>query len=105
MIKMIATDLDGTLLYPKKKILLINKLNKKFLSQYTKDGYHLVLVSGRNISIAKRMERKFQSRVDMIGCNGAIIYLNDKIFSEKPLDKDKITKLYEDNLLNINTIW
>ena len=33
MIKLIATDLDGTLFYPKKRITVLSKENRKFLKR------------------------------------------------------------------------
>lgn len=38
MIKVIATDLDGTLFYPKRKLHLISKKNKQFLQNALESG-------------------------------------------------------------------
>lgn len=100
MIKLIATDLDGTLFYPKKKIRLLTRHNKKFLRGYVKAGNKLVLVSGRNYPIANRIIHKVKANIDMIACNGAVIYQNGVVEKETPLDINLVKKLYEDNLNN-----
>ena len=100
MIKLIATDLDGTLFYPKKKIRLLTRHNKKFLTGYVKSGNKLCLVSGRNYPIANRIIHKIHANIDMIACNGAVIYQNGVVTKETPLDINLVKKLYEDNLNN-----
>ena len=46
--KLIATDLDGTLFYPKKRIKMISKKNLRFLRDRIDKENHIVIVSGRN---------------------------------------------------------
>lgn len=102
MIKLIATDLDGTLFFPKKKILLLTRINKKFLKEYVKNGNKLVLVSGRNHEIAKRISKKLKKDIDMVACNGSIVYKGNEIIDKHPMNKADIIALYEANLLNEN---
>ena len=47
MIKVLATDLDGTLFYPKRKISLISGKNKKFLRKFVKEGKKVILVTAK----------------------------------------------------------
>ncbi|MBO4668080.1 MAG: HAD family phosphatase [Bacilli bacterium] len=100
MIKLIATDLDGTLFYPKKKIRLLTRHNKKFLKGYVQSGNKLVLVSGRNYPIANRIIHKVKANIDMIACNGAVIYQNGVVTKEIPLDTELVKKLYDENINN-----
>lgn len=104
MIKLIATDLDGTLLYPKKKIKLVIKKNIQFLQDYINDGNRVVVVSGRNFPIAKRLMKKLKARIDMIACNGSVIFQDGKIASEFPLKYDEVIKIYQDNINNKDII-
>lgn len=102
MIKLIATDLDGTLFFPKKKILLLTRINKKFLKDFVKKGNKLVLVSGRNHEIARRISNKLKQDIDMVACNGSIVYKGKEIIDKQPLNKEDVIALYEANLLNEN---
>ena len=43
----IATDLDGTLFYPKRPLHIIAKRNRVFLNRFTNDGGLLVLSTSR----------------------------------------------------------
>lgn len=104
MIKLIATDLDGTLLYPKKKLKLIIKKNIEFLQDYINDGNRVVVVSGRNFPIAKRLMKKLKTRIDMIACNGSAIFEDGKIVSEYPISYENIIKIYQENINNKDII-
>lgn len=97
MIKAIATDLDGTLFYPKRKIRLLKSQNKKFLKKLIEENIEVVLVTGRNRIILTKMERKLKSKINlsMIGCSGSFTVHKDEIINERPLNKDKIKKLLE----------
>lgn len=97
MIKLLATDLDGTLFYPKRKIRVISTKNKKFLTEFAKKGGKVVLVSGRNYHIVPKISKIIDSTVDMIACNGSLIIKDKKVFSETPVDKEMAKQLYEDN--------
>ena len=52
MIKLLATDLDGTLFYPKRKFTLMTRKNAKFLKDFYNAGGKVMLVTGRNYNIA-----------------------------------------------------
>ncbi len=97
MIKTIATDLDGTLFYPKKRFRLLSSKNKKFLKKFLQDKTNdLVLVSGRNFFIAKKVEKKLKTEnISMIACNGAALYCNGKIIYENPIPKTEVKYLFE----------
>ena len=102
MIKLIATDLDGTLFYPKKKIRLLVNKNKKFIQKFIEDGNRVVLVSGRNYHIARRIVRKLKHNVDMIACNGSVFYKDKIIIEDYPMSHKDVKDMYFDNLENRN---
>ena len=104
MIKLIATDLDGTLFYPKKKIKLLIKKNIKFLKNYIESGNRVILVSGRNFHIVERIKRKLKNNVDMLACNGSALYKDGEVIEDSPMSHDDVKRLYEDNLENKNII-
>ena len=98
MIKAIATDLDGTLFYPKRKISLLKSKNRKFLKTLDENNIEIVVVTGRNRSIAEKIERRIQSKrkLSMIGCSGSLIIHDGEVIREKPIDKQKILKLIDE---------
>lgn len=104
MIKLIATDLDGTLFYPKKKIKLLIKKNIKFLKNYIESGNRVILVSGRNFHIVERIKRKLKNNVDMLACNGSALYKDGEVIEDSPMSHDDVKRLYDDNLENKNII-
>ena len=100
MIKLIATDLDGTLLYPKRKIRVLTNKNRNFLRDFVKNGNRLIIVSGRNIDISSDISKKIGSQVDMIACNGSLTLKDGKVINESPMNVDDIKQLYEENKNN-----
>lgn len=100
MIKLIATDLDGTLFYPKRRIKLLIKKNIEFLQDYINQGNKVVLVSGRNFQIAHRIIKKLKAQIDMIACNGSLLFQNGKIVIDNPMNHNDVKNMYEENLNN-----
>ncbi len=94
MLKVIASDLDGTLFYPKRKARLLTRSNKDFLRRAIKNGKKLVLVSGRNYPILLKIAKKIDHIPTMIGCNGAFVSVDNKIVYENCMSHDKVRKLY-----------
>lgn len=93
MAKILVTDLDGTLLYPKKRLGLISKENLSFLRKWVDAGNKLVLASGRNYKDAEKFQKKIQRDFTFIGCNSAVIYENGKIVYENLLNGEEILNL------------
>lgn len=100
MIKLIATDLDGTLFYPKKRIRLLIKKNINFLQEYVNSGNKVVLVTGRNFHIIHRIMKRVKTKLDMIACNGSVVYKDNQIIVENPIDHEDVKRIYEDNFNN-----
>lgn len=98
MIKAIATDLDGTLFYPKRRFRLISTANRQFIRNASASGKEIILVTGRNIFVPRKVNKKFalSNDVSVVACNGArIIHKNEVVF-EKPIESSKAIKLYND---------
>lgn len=102
MIQTIATDLDGTLFYPKSRFRLINSKNKRFLVKYLNNPKNnLVIVSGRNLTMARKIKKRLENKdVSMVACNGACIYHKGTVIEENVLSKDDIRFLYNYALKN-----
>lgn len=97
-LKVIVTDLDGTLLTKKKWISKTNLIN---LSQFIKDGGTVCFVTGRSLESAKNIANKFKNKTGysikyIAAFNGAIIYdnINYKIIEETNIDSSKISYLF-----------
>lgn len=85
-IKLIATDLDCTLLNDKHEI---SEYNKKAIKEALKKGLHIILSTGRPTSAASKYMDVLGLDTEMISFNGAMI-TNKKgdILYEKNLDCD-----------------
>ena len=55
MIKALATDLDGTLFYPKRKLRLMRSKNVRFLKKLISQGKKVILVTGRNRLVSSKV--------------------------------------------------
>ncbi|MGP1413610.1 MAG: HAD-IIB family hydrolase [Bacillales bacterium] len=101
MIKYIATDLDGTLFYPKDRKNMITKENLFFIQSFIDDGGKLILVSGRSLSFGKKVCKKINRECGIIGYNGSIIYDDNKYYNNIYIEKDEISKILSDIEKNI----
>ncbi|MCQ2772319.1 MAG: Cof-type HAD-IIB family hydrolase [Bacilli bacterium] len=88
MKKVIFTDLDGTLFYPKAKRKMVPGKNKNFIERFVSDGGKLVLVTGRGHMFAEKVCDYIDHQVDYICCNGASIYTNGIPIKEEAFDPE-----------------
>lgn len=94
---LLATDLDGTLLYPKRKIAVLEKSNTAFLKDFLKEGNEVILCSGRNPKMQMILSRKFKTTFPLLGCNGSYLSLDGKLIINKtPIPTQLGTDLYLD---------
>ncbi len=94
--KVIATDLDGTLFYPKKRKNLIPKKSKLFLRRYIDDGGKLLIVSGRGQYFADKVRKSLDRPVDVVGCNGSFVVSNGKLIKETFFERESLKKMLEE---------
>jgi len=92
MVRVIATDLDGTLLKPIKKLSLVEKENKKFVKEFYGD---VVLVSGRNAKFCAKVCNCLNIQHNFIALNGAIIVKNGKIIYKQSIKKTNLISLID----------
>lgn len=97
MIKVLATDLDGTLYYPKRKKTGFTKKNKKFLQEFLKNGNRVILVSGRNYHTCKKLSDILGYKLDMVGCNGSVVMKDNEFVFDDPMDLEEIKEFLKDN--------
>ncbi|MEG1222214.1 MAG: HAD family hydrolase [Bacilli bacterium] len=95
MPKILATDLDGTLFFPKRRLIMIPRKNLEFLREFYDAGNKIVVVSGRNVNFAKKVEKKIGRPITFIGCNFAYVYEEGIIKCEKTFDGQKLLVFLE----------
>ncbi len=110
MAKVICTDLDGTLFFPKRRFTMINSKNRKFLTRFVNDGGRLVIVSSRSPYFVPRVSKNLGFKVDGVGCNGAFVMVNGEIVKENRFEPNRfrdfiseIRKMFDPGLLLITT--
>ena len=58
MIRAIATDLDGTLFYPKRRFRLISTANRQFIKNASAEGKEIILVMVLELFIVEKKYTK-----------------------------------------------
>ena len=104
MYKLVAIDLDGTML---NSYGVVSEETKNTIKEIEKQGVEVIIASGRPIDSIKEIAREIESKNYFIAGNGAIIYdiKKDKIIYEKTLSKEKvleIIKICEENSISYN---
>lgn len=85
MIKLVVSDLDGTLLDDLKNV---SEKNKLAISKLEENNIKFCIATGRLDASARFIERKLESEYDIISCNGALIKesKSNKTLYRKPID-------------------
>lgn len=104
MYKLVAIDLDGTLLNSYGEI---SQRNKEAIQKSIQKGAEIVIASGRPISSAKSYANETGANNYIVCGNGSILYdmKNEKIIYDKFIDRQKaleIIKICEDNSIFFN---
>ena len=104
MYKMIAVDLDGTMLNSYGEV---TENTKRVIKQTIGKGTDVIIASGRSIDSIKGIAQEIGSSKYMIAGNGAVVYdiKSDKIIYEKYIPKNKaldIIKICEQNSIYYN---
>ena len=104
MYKLVAIDLDGTML---NQYGIITEKTKKAISKAQEKGVEVMIASRRAITSVKRFSKEINSNKYFISGNGAITYdiKNNKILYENILSKTKalkIIKICEENSIYYN---
>lgn len=96
MAKLIATDLDGTLFYPKDKTEMIYKPNLFFLQSFIDDGGKVVLISGRSFKFCLKVIEKIGRPCQAISYNGACVYDGNKILNINSIPNEEAKEIIKD---------
>ena len=96
--KVLATDLDGTLFYPRCLTRCISKKNVKFLRKWIDAGNKLVLVTSRSAEFCEKLKDEIQRPFDLISCTSAQIEADGKIIRKETVPNE----IMEDVINKIN---
>ncbi len=104
MYKLVAVDLDGTML---NQYGDITEKTKNVIKKTIEKGIDVIIASGRPIDSIKSIAKEIDSKNYFIAGNGALIYdiQKDEIIYDKFLPKEKvleIIKLCEENSISYN---
>ncbi len=90
-IRLIATDLDGTVAYVNAPI---SKENMGAIKHARDNNVHLAVLSGRVLPTLKsRISDFYNDDMFLSACNGAIIYRNGNIIRKKNIENEAIKKI------------
>ncbi len=95
MIKLIATDLDGTLLFPKRSIGMVSRANKKVLREFVSQGGKVVIASGRGLAMCRKIVSAIEIPCDYVPYGGGACYLNGETLSEGIIPVELLNKIYD----------
>lgn len=104
MLKLVAIDLDGTML---NQYGIVTQKTKNSIKKAQENGIEIMIASGRPIDSVKTISKEIGSENYFISGNGSIIYdiKKDKIIYENVLKKQKaleIIKICEENSIFYN---
>lgn len=104
MYKLVAVDLDGTMLNSYGEV---TQNTKRVIKKTIQKGTEVVIASGRSIDSIKTIAKEIGSSKYIIAGNGAVVYdiKNDEILYEKYIPKSKaldIIKICEENSISYN---
>ena len=92
MQKVLAVDLDGTLLYPYSFRHKVSRKNVKFLQHWIDAGNRLVLVSSRDHKFLRSLEDEIQRPFDVIAGIGAHIEIDGKVVKHVSIDNEALKR-------------
>jgi len=95
MYKLVALDLDGTLLTPKKNI---SEYNKRVVDALSRQGIQVIIATGRTFTAAYHYYLELGLKTPMISCNGGFIYdpINQNTIHGQPIDSDSLTEIIDE---------
>ena len=103
MYKLVAIDLDGTLLNSYSQV---SEVNKQAIKRAIEKGSEIVLCSGRGFASVKSIANELGAENYVICGNGSLIYniKNEKIIYDNFIEKEKVLQIIqicEENSLSL----
>lgn len=108
--KVIATDLDGTLFWPRRYVSLMSKRNKKFIRRFINDGGLFITSSARNRFFAQKTAHYVGNPLNAICCSGSLIFhegekVKDTSFAKGEAEEliAKVSKIIKPRIVILST--
>lgn len=94
MYKLVAIDLDGTLLNPDKRI---SNYNRKVINTLSDMGIKVVIATGRTFTAANHYYIDLGLGTPVISCNGGFIYdpINEEVLLGKAIDPESLNEIID----------
>ena len=102
MIKLVATDIDGTIFIPEKEFTLGVK---NCIKELDKNGIKVVLVTGRMNAAATRIAKDLGLKTPVVSYQGGLVVEDGKILYERYLSEeqtDRILRWAKEEKIHIN---
>lgn len=93
--KILATDLDGTLFYPAKVRTAIPKKNVQFVQKWIDEGNKLLLVSSRSRQFIDTLQKEINRPFDYLACTGSQIFSDGNLVHEVYLPNKKLKEVLD----------
>lgn len=93
MAKLLATDLDGTLFYPRQTRRCISKKNQKFLRKWIDAGNRAVLVTSRSLDFLDRLKDELERPVDFLACSSSQVMSDGKLLRESYIPNETLKSI------------
>lgn len=92
MIKLVATDIDGTIFIPEKEF---TPAVKKCIKNLSSQGVKVVLVTGRMNAAASKIAKDLGLNTPVVSYQGGLVVENDKTLYERYLTEDQTERILE----------
>lgn len=94
-IRVIFSDLDGTLFEGGPEKCAMTKENEDAIKRWTALGHRFVLATGRPSSIQKDVMKRHGIECDILACNGAKVIVNQKVLWSHEIGAELIREIME----------
>ncbi|MBP3398715.1 MAG: HAD family phosphatase [Erysipelotrichaceae bacterium] len=94
-IRVIFSDLDGTLFYGGPGKTQMTKENEEAIKRWTSLGHRFVIATGRPSSIRTELMQRYPIDCDILACNGAKVIFNHEVLWSKEIGPDYIQEIMD----------
>lgn len=94
-IRIIFSDLDGTLFYGGPGKTQMTKENEEAIKRWTASGNRFVIATGRPSSIRTELIERYSIDCDILACNGAKVILNNEVLWSKEIGPEMIREIMQ----------
>lgn len=94
-IRLIASDLDGTLFHGAKDHNSISRENQEAVRRWQTLGNHFIIATGRPSGIRTMISNEYALDCDIIACNGAKVIVSSKLWWSHEISPELLLELCE----------